>query len=206
MGYIDNRYKSISSSKERKDRSRAGPLALVSSRGIAQTIKKGKAVTEMATVGSDAPAIVLKSVFKKYDKDNSGTINSSELKELCYDLGYYLNADEIHTTLQILDKDGGGNIDFGEFLQFWRDNSKFQKLESAKGERIKQAITYFRYFDTDKSGSLTADEYVQLHGDLIKNKLIPGNITADEGLKQLDRTGDKKVSFNEFIAYMDSVQ
>lgn len=160
----------------------------------------------MATIGSDAPERVLKSVFQKYDKDNSGCINSFELKNLCYDLGYYLNGDEVKLTLQILDKDGSGTIDFNEFLTFWRDSTKFQKLESAKGERVRQAITYFRYFDKDNSGILSADEYVHLHEDLIKNKLIPGNVTPDQGLKQLDKTGDKKVSFNEFITYMDSIQ
>jgi Ca2+-binding EF-hand superfamily protein len=52
----------------------------------------------------DAPLQVLKSVFKKYDTDNSNTINATELKGLCYDLGYYLSDEETSATLKLLDK------------------------------------------------------------------------------------------------------
>lgn len=90
----------------------------------------------MAQIGADAPEVVLKSVFSKYDKvwlfvtylfifiillfflfaqrlifeqDNSGTISSLELKSLCYDLGYYLENEEAAEILRNLDK-GNCNI------------------------------------------------------------------------------------------------
>jgi len=160
----------------------------------------------MATIGPDAPLAVLKSVFKKYDKDNSGSVTVLEFKSLCYDLGYYMSNDEIKIALEILDKDGSGTIDQDEFITFWRDNNKFKKIESAQGERVQQGITYFRYFDKDHSGRIGAEEYAQLHADLIKNNLISPNLTAEQGLKLLDKSGDKQVSFNEFINYLDSVQ
>eukprot|EP00026_Physarum_polycephalum_P019714 Phypoly_transcript_21864.p1 GENE.Phypoly_transcript_21864~~Phypoly_transcript_21864.p1 ORF type:complete len:161 (+),score=34.00 Phypoly_transcript_21864:95-577(+) len=156
-------------------------------------------------IDTNAPEVVLKSVFSKYDRDESGSINASELKNLCYDLGYYLEEVEALEILRGLDKDKGGSIDFKEFVAFWKDNEKFSKID-ANIERTKQAATYFRWFDKDFSGSISADEYAQLHADLVKNKLIPANITAAQGLAQLDTTGDKKVSFNEFIAYLDKVQ
>jgi Leucine-rich repeat (LRR) protein len=49
-------------------------------------------------------------LFEKYDQDRSGTIDKSELKDLCYDFGYYMNEAEFELAFMKLDRDGGGTI------------------------------------------------------------------------------------------------
>ncbi len=39
--------------------------------------------------------------FKKYDKDNSGTIDKEEFKSLCYELGHKLSEQELSLALQV---------------------------------------------------------------------------------------------------------
>jgi Ca2+-binding EF-hand superfamily protein len=53
-----------------------------------------------------------------------------------------------------------------------------------------------RYFDADDSGTITAEEYQELHVDLQAN----GHLTkysAAEGLKKLDENGDGVIQFSE---------
>lgn len=48
--------------------------------------------------------------------------------------------------------------------------------------------------------------YQQLHADLVKNNLMSSSVSAAEGLKVLDSNKDGKISFNEFMSYMNSIQ
>ncbi len=57
-----------------------------------------------STTSVDAPLVFLKSVFAKYDKDNNNTFNTAELGNLCYDLGYCLNDEEVNIARELLDK------------------------------------------------------------------------------------------------------
>jgi Ca2+-binding EF-hand superfamily protein len=56
--------------------------------------------------------------FQQYDKDSSGSINVTEFKQLCTDLGW--GVDNISKSLSALDKNGDGVIDFNEFLIWLR--------------------------------------------------------------------------------------
>ena len=59
----------------------------------------------------DTPDIVLRSLFTKYDRDNSGTIAVSELPQLFVeDLG--LSSEEAETYTLLVDKDGSGTFSF----------------------------------------------------------------------------------------------
>ncbi|EGG18602.1 hypothetical protein DFA_04096 [Cavenderia fasciculata] len=63
-------------------------------------------------------------VFQKYDKDNSGTIDRSELKELVKEsltrkMGDILVNRLVDSNMQLADKDGSGAIDFNEFIAIY---------------------------------------------------------------------------------------
>lgn len=56
--------------------------------------------------------------FQRYDADSNGNINVEEYKKLCSDLGW--PTDNVTKSLQSLDKNSDGVIDFNEFLIWLR--------------------------------------------------------------------------------------
>lgn len=62
-------------------------------------------------------------MFKKYDKDASGTIEVNELQQLLKDVEY---KHSLESALEVLDKDGNGKISFPEFLKWlnWIPNDQ----------------------------------------------------------------------------------
>ena len=62
----------------------------------------------------------LKSVFKTYDKDNSGHIDAKELREMLTDLEFEIPSEDYFTRLvQKLDESGDGQIEFPELQHWW---------------------------------------------------------------------------------------
>eukprot|EP00833_Pecoramyces_ruminatium_P009022 jgi/Orpsp1_1/1183054/evm.model.c7180000083672.1 len=62
-----------------------------------------------------APRMPLsKIVFKKYDTDESGTINATEFRYMAYDLGYYISDKELEVAIKTVDSSGTGNITYDD--------------------------------------------------------------------------------------------
>eukprot|EP00004_Rigifila_ramosa_P006004 TRINITY_DN1668_c0_g1_i1.p3 TRINITY_DN1668_c0_g1~~TRINITY_DN1668_c0_g1_i1.p3 ORF type:complete len:121 (-),score=41.54 TRINITY_DN1668_c0_g1_i1:55-417(-) len=57
-------------------------------------------------------------MFKKYDKDLSGSLTIEEYKLLCEDLGQKYTPAQLETALKALDKDSDGKVGFNEFLDW----------------------------------------------------------------------------------------
>ena len=55
-------------------------------------------------------------VFTLFDKDNSGNIDSAELKDAMRALGIYVNKESLKKLMEKADKDGSGSIERPEFL------------------------------------------------------------------------------------------
>ena len=67
-------------------------------------------------VGSMFSEAMLRKAFGLFDKDNSGTIESSELNGVMSMLGLTLSDEELELLYTQLDSDGNGQIDFEEFF------------------------------------------------------------------------------------------
>ena len=59
-------------------------------------------------------------IFQKHDKDGSGSIDASEFADMCYDMGHYLSPEQVEQALLAMDSNGNGEIEYEEFLQWWR--------------------------------------------------------------------------------------
>mmetsp|Transcript_3877 Transcript_3877/g.5942 ORF Transcript_3877/g.5942 Transcript_3877/m.5942 type:complete len:176 (-) Transcript_3877:52-579(-) len=145
-----------------------------------------------------------KVVFHKYDKDQSNSIDAKELKSACYDMGHYLSDEEIAAAVHKLDSDGNGTIDYEEFKTWWKGNGRFEKLvlDDAVQTSIKNCVAYFRYFDKDNSGDISADEFRDLHKDLVKNGYGAHLSDEESDLTTLDKDGDGQIDFNEYISWL----
>jgi len=74
---------------------------------------------------TDEETAEAKAQFSKYDKDNSGTIDRAELKELLQvslgkKMGPAMVERYVNSQMQLADKDGSGSIDFQEFLTVYK--------------------------------------------------------------------------------------
>jgi Ca2+-binding EF-hand superfamily protein len=154
-----------------------------------------------------AGKLVSQIVFEKHDADGSGFINAAELRSLCMDFGHYLSDEELSLAVKKLDVNGDGKITYSEFIQWWRQQDRFQlfKLDEQTSQVISAYINYYRYFDKDNSGSVDATEFRALHADLVKNGYGSYLTNADSDLAKLDTSGDGTVCFNEYIAWLVSI-
>jgi Ca2+-binding EF-hand superfamily protein len=142
-------------------------------------------------------------MFKKYDKDNSGSINYEEFKFLCYDLGHFLSDAELQMALKIIDADGSGEIDEKEFASWWNRSDRFGsiQLSDKELERLVIASEQFQRFDADSSGVLDRDEFAGLHALLIEQNLTTKPL--DRCLEDLDSNRDGQISFNEYVEWLN---
>eukprot|EP01092_Planopodium_desertum_P006281 TRINITY_DN2600_c0_g1_i1.p1 TRINITY_DN2600_c0_g1~~TRINITY_DN2600_c0_g1_i1.p1 ORF type:complete len:166 (-),score=30.63 TRINITY_DN2600_c0_g1_i1:102-599(-) len=152
------------------------------------------------------PPSLSKRVFSKYDKDGSGHVNSSEFKSMCYDLGHSLSEAELSIALKKVDHDGSGVITYPEFEKWWKtgtDRFSSLKLTPEEQQTLSVCINYFKYFDKDQSGTISAAEFKTLHADLIKNKLTTKPV--EKCLEELDKDRSGTVSFNEYVDWLVAI-
>ena len=57
--------------------------------------------------------------FELFDRDGSGRIDEDELAEMLVQLAIPANEETVKRLAQEIDTDGGGDIDFGEFLEWY---------------------------------------------------------------------------------------
>ena len=59
----------------------------------------------------------IKQAWQLFDDDNSGVIDSSELRSVMHKLGLKPSQEELDEIIRDIDKDGDGTIDYSEFLR-----------------------------------------------------------------------------------------
>ncbi|GAP87631.2 putative calcineurin subunit B [Rosellinia necatrix] len=131
----------------------------------------------------------LKKRFMKLDKDQNGTIERDEFLSLPQ-----ISSNPLATRLiAIFDEDGGGDVDFQEFVS---GLSAF----SSKGNKEQKLRFAFKVYDIDRDGYISNGEL------FIVLKMMVGNNLKDQQLQQIvdktimeaDLDEDGKISFEEF--------
>jgi len=68
----------------------------------------------------------VKEIFRKFDEDNSQSIDALEFQRLCHALGYeFTSRSEVDKAVEMLDDDSSGTIEWDEFRNWWQSNDKF---------------------------------------------------------------------------------
>jgi len=134
----------------------------------------------------------LKQAFELFDKNNDGTINLSEMKEVMKSLGRDPTEEELKDMINNIDLDGNQVVDFNEFLQMMGHNS----TASDRSAELKQVFAIF-----DKNG----DGYISKPEMKAAMKKMNENFTDSEIetiISDADLDEDGEVNFHEFVALM----
>ena len=67
----------------------------------------------------------IKQKFLQFDDDHDGAIDKRELRNVIESLGQSPTDDELQELLDTLDTDGSSTLEFPEFLQLMKENSKY---------------------------------------------------------------------------------
>jgi hypothetical protein len=69
-------------------------------------------------------------IFKKFDSDKSGTIDSAEFQQLCEALGYvFASKSEVDKAVSMIVEGGSKQINWTEFATWWQSEDKFRDFE-----------------------------------------------------------------------------
>ncbi|KAJ1921580.1 Calcineurin subunit B [Mycoemilia scoparia] len=131
--------------------------------------------------------------FAKLDTNMSGTIDRNEFQAIpqlaSNPLGQRL--------IDIFDEDGGGDVDFKEFIH----GLSIFSGKCSKEEKIRFA---FKIYDMDRDGYISNGELYMVMKNMVGNNLTPVQLQqiVDKTIMEADRDGDGRISFEEFSAFV----
>ena len=96
-------------------------------------------------------------LYKKLDRDHSGTLDRSEIKTLLGSLGQPTTSTEMDQLMSELDVDGDEKIDLREFMAWW-EHRPYETLENQQRE----LEDLFAAVDKDGSGRIDWHEFLGL--------------------------------------------
>ena len=107
----------------------------------------------------------VKNAFRRFDKNRSGSLNESELKRMMLSTGYSFTEVEVHSIMNLGDKDGDGEIDLEEFMILMTPSASETLSKIRKGVScIADVKGLFKEIDIDGDGLLSKEEMLSSPG------------------------------------------
>ena len=147
---------------------------------------------------SKTPEVALKSIFSKYDVDESGQLSQNELMVLFKeDLGFDDQQSKIYSLL--LDKDGNGEVSWEEFALWMRSGERLKNItEISRYTLLAKAVDFFCRYDLDNNQALDRNEFTTLFKEMGGDM-----VNLDGALEELDRDHNNVISFPEFLRWLN---
>ena len=139
------------------------------------------------------PTGVARTLFSRFDADDSREIDAAELQRLLASLGKEMSDAEVAETLTLLDTDGNGAVSYDEFMVWWAEGLSVAALQSSQAERQQLAAQRAATRDSVCHAVATARETTSRR---------PGANSANHSRKsaRLDDDDDDHYGFNEGAA------
>ena len=139
------------------------------------------------------PTGVARTLFSRFDADDSREIDAAELQRLLASLGKEMSDAEVAETLTLLDTDGNGAVSYDEFMVWWAEGLSVAALQSSQAERQQLAAQRAATRDSVCHAVATARETTSRR---------PGANSANNSRKsaRLDDDDDDHYGFNEGAA------
>ena len=133
---------------------------------------------------------LINDIFNMYDIENSGKINSGDVRSLLLNMGYQPSNEDIIEFLRLADKTNTGFVSKENFIKALHEKYTIPKNQL---EEIKEA---FKTFDKDKDGKITFKEFrniLKQFGENINDEEI------DKIFKFIDADNNGLIDFNDFV-------
>ncbi|OQR89845.1 serine/threonine-protein phosphatase [Achlya hypogyna] len=152
--------------------------------------------------------------FERFDTNGDGVLQATELEAALAQLGLAFPAQVFRKVWAAIDLDGGGTVDYKEFLAAFsvRDKSQRPAAHDTWQQSVLQQVANvlyqhrvhlraaFRLFDADKSGAISRDEFragISTFNAILDHPLSEDQVEAL--LAHLDTNGDGYISYAEFL-------
>lgn len=126
--------------------------------------------------------VEIQEAFKLFDKDDSGFIDTEELKDAMRALGFVYDKKKVKDLMEQADKDGSGQIDQDEFKALM---ARFI-VERKPQEELAKA---FKMYDDDDNKTISFDNLAKVAAELEED-------ITDEGIRLMLKIGDRQNRFN----------
>ncbi|CAM6081941.1 unnamed protein product [Calypogeia fissa] len=165
----------------------------------------------------------VKTVFKKFDVDRSGTIDLGELRTCFEELQVNFTEEEVREYYEESDLDGSQGIDFKEFIVLLAlvyllgepiEGSSHKAQHSKIGLPQLEAtfdtiVQAFVFFDANGDGYISKEEIIQSINQIYPSQIYPSRSADRLGLErfeEMDWDHNGLVTFKEFLfAFTDWV-
>mmetsp|Transcript_121828 Transcript_121828/g.191233 ORF Transcript_121828/g.191233 Transcript_121828/m.191233 type:complete len:149 (-) Transcript_121828:51-497(-) len=131
--------------------------------------------------------------FNTFDQDQSGTIDTQEMKLLLEAIGEAPTEEELFRFMADVDEDGTGEIEFTEFLR------AFEKQRGGQQEVEDELDTLDAFValggNVDKSGFIDTQRLIHV----VKEE-FGMTIKIENLIKELDKDKDQQINYQEFAA------
>jgi calcium-dependent protein kinase len=137
----------------------------------------------------------LREVFNTLDEDDDGTLTVKELQEGLHRAGLTSFSAGLQQSIEDMDLDGSGSIDYSEFLAAALEKKYFLREDACWNA--------FNFFDRDRDGYISLEELRQVLNSRNLREEV-GEEELDQALAEVDKNGDGVIDFDEFMQMMRS--
>jgi len=138
----------------------------------------------------------IREAFKLFDTDDSGTIDSDELKVAMRAMGFEPKREEVWRMIAESDRDGSGTISFETFQEV-------MALKMHARNPKEEAIKAFRLFDDDETGTISLKNLRRVAKELGENM-------TDDELQEVidfcDKDGRGEILLEDFCTVLLAAQ